>query len=316
MKPILILHTGGTIGMHDSPAGLTSDPAFLDKVREHLKDWPHRVEYRALKPAIDSSAATPAEWQRMVEAVEQALPEVAGVVILHGTDTLAYSAAVLHERFARAGKPIVITGSMLPWIRDNTDAIANLEGALAFAASDLDRPAVFFAGQLLPAHDVYKANCEDFAAFASAHDPAIGRLQGGNAVLDKPVALPAAPWLEAFAGYQSQRVAMLWLAPGLPDALIEAAFTADAVVLVSFGNGNLPDNALLRERVNGAANKAIVNVTQCRHGDMGSARYAANEGYRGLIDAANMTPERCYVRLHTLLACGLDRDDIAEVWQG
>ncbi|MDO5090845.1 MAG: asparaginase domain-containing protein [Cardiobacteriaceae bacterium] len=306
MKPILILHTGGTIGMHDSPAGLTSDPAFLDKVREHLKDWPQPVIYQALQPAIDSSAATPAEWQRMVEAVERALPEVAGVVVLHGTDTLAYSAAVLHERFAGVDNNLIITGSMLPWIRDNTDAIANLEGALKAAGGQRLPPAVHFADARLPAADVYKRSCEDFAAFASPH-------RGAFDAHTLPASSPA-PWLANFSGYQSGRASLLWLTPGVSNALIDAAFQADGVVLASFGNGNLPDNPHLRRAVNDSG-KTVVNVTQCRHGDMGSARYAANEGYHGLIDAANMTPERCYVRLHTLLACGLDRDAIAAVWQ-
>ena len=302
MKPILILHTGGTIGMHDSPAGLTADPDFLDGVRAHLQNWPQPVRFQALQPAIDSSAATPAEWQRMVQSVEQALPDVAGVVILHGTDTLAYSAAVLQEYFAGVGKGIVITGSMIPWCREKTDAIANLEGALK-AAATLTTPAVFFGGELLPAGDVYKRSCEEWNAFASPH---LRTLQAEQTP-------PRAPYLAQFQGYQTGRVALLWLAPGVPEAMIDAAFQAEGVVLVSFGNGNLPDNARLRAAVNRGAN-VVVNVTQCRHGDMGSARYAANEGYQGLIDARLMTPERAYVRLHTLLACGLDRAAIARLF--
>ena len=302
MKPILILHTGGTIGMHDTPAGLASDAGFLDKVRAHLAHWPHPLVFQALHPAIDSSAATPAEWQRMVDAIDAALPQVAGVVVLHGTDTLAYSAAVLHERFHGAGKGIVITGSMVPWCREETDAVANLEGALK-AAANLVVPAVYFGGHVLPASDVYKRSCEDWAAFASPH---LGTLDDGRE-------RPTAPWLASFQGYESGRVALLWMTPGLPDALIDAAFQADGVVLVSFGNGNLPDNARLRAAVNNGG-KIVINVTQCRHGDMGSARYAANEGYVGLIDARNMTPERAYVRLHTLLACALPAAEVRRVF--
>ena len=305
MKPILILHTGGTIGMHDSAAGLTTDPGFLDTVRVHLENWPHPLQYQALQPAIDSSAATPAEWQRMSEAIEAALPDVDGIVVLHGTDTLSYSAAVLHERFHGAGKGIIITGAMLPWCREVTDAVANLEGALQ-AAAQCRIPAVYFGGELLPAGDIFKRSCEEWNAFASPHH--------GAYASPLPAPPAPAPYLKDFRGYQSGRVALLWMHPGISDALIDAAFSAEGVVLASFGNGNLPDNAHLKHAVNHSG-KVVVNVTQCRHGDMGSARYAANEGYQGLIDARNMTPERAYVRLHTLLACGLSRDDIARIWQ-
>lgn len=302
MKPVLILHTGGTIGMHDSPEGLTADPAFLDTLRTHLQNWPHPLAFQALTPAIDSSAATPAEWQRMVDAIEKALPDVAAVIVLHGTDTLAYSAAVLHERFAGVDKNILITGAMLPWCREVNDAVANVEGALRAATDRLLPPAVYFAGQLLPAQDVYKRSCEDWEAFASPH---LGAFDAHSLP-----ALSPEPWLAHFQAYQSGRAALLWLHPGISDALIDAAFTADGVVLVSFGNGNLPDNARLQHHVNHSG-KTVINVTQCRHGDMGSAHYAANSGYHGLIDARNMTPERAYVRLHTLFACGMEHSDIA-----
>lgn len=306
MKPILVLHTGGTIGMHDSAAGLTSDPEFLNKLRASLENWQHPLQFQALSPAIDSSAATPAEWQRMIEAIEAALPEVEGIVVLHGTDTLSYSAAVLHERFHGAGKGIIITGSMIPWCREKTDAKDNLSGALQ-AALQAKAPAVYFGGALLPAHDIYKRSCEEWNAFASPH-------LGAYAAQSLPAQTSAA-YLADFQGYRSGRVALLWMTPGIPDALIDAAFQADGVVLASFGNGNLPDNPRLKQAVNHAG-KVVVNVTQCRHGDMGSARYAANEGYQGLIDARLMTPERAYVRLHTLIACGLERGRIAQVWHG
>ena len=134
MSGILVIYAGGTIGMKPGPAGLVSDPQFVARLQAALPDVAFAVF--TCEPAIDSSSATPAAWQRLADAVATRRKDYRGFVILHGTDTLAYSAAALSEMLRGLGRAVVLTGSQIPLGQPESDALRNVRGALAFAAMD------------------------------------------------------------------------------------------------------------------------------------------------------------------------------------
>ena len=172
--------------MKPGPAGLVSDPQFVARLQAALPDVAFAVF--TCEPAIDSSSATPAAWQRLADAVATRREDYRGFVILHGTDTLAYSAAALSEMLRGLGRAVVLTGSQIPLGQPESDALRNVRGALAFAAMDaVQQTAVFFYDRLLRSDAVRKLDAQSFAAFDSPNADWLGMFDGEMATLSAPL---------------------------------------------------------------------------------------------------------------------------------
>ncbi|MDF0731321.1 asparaginase [Pseudomonas entomophila] len=316
VQNLLVLYTGGTIGMLQTPAGLAPAGGFDARMREHLAqrtDAPQlQWTLRELNPLLDSANMQQTNWLAMRDAIVEAVERDGhdGVLVLHGTDTLAYSAAALSFLLLGLRVPVLLTGSMLPAGAPGSDAWDNLCGALALFESGLeDGVQLFFHGQLLHGCRASKLRSEAFDAFAA---PA--RHREGERAETIPAAL----------GYRQPRVpvnlAVLPVFPGLAAEHLRGLFDAgvQGLVLECYGSGTGPsDDQALLDVLHDArqGGVVIVAISQCPEGSVVFDTYAAGSRLRdtGLVSAGGMTREAALGKLFALLGAGLDVQ-AAEHW--
>lgn len=297
---ICVLYTGGTLGMRVGPHGLAPAPGFLtEQLRARYPD----VEVIEYQPLLDSSEMTPHDWNRIGQDISDRLDQADAFVVLHGTDTLAYTASALSFMLAGIDKAVLVTGAQHAWEADNSDAPRNVEAALLLAQSgSFSGVGVIFDGQLLQANRVRKADCEADAAFASPNQAPIALAFGQG------WALPAASSVGPFNGYQpvnaTARIVRLTVTPGfatewIAEQLAHGQF--DGVVLETLGSGNVPSHPALTTALRQlAATTLVVNCTQCWRGRVHMGQYAASQALldAGVLDAGDMTPEAAVAKLY------------------
>lgn len=302
-----VLYTGGTIGMQPSSTGLVPATGFEARAREAQCERKEaeipRWRLRELEPLIDSANMTPAHWRRLVEATLLAVDEGAsGVLILHGTDTLAYSAAALSFQLLGIEVPVVITGAMLPAGVTGSDAWENFfDGLRAVAVAPPDRLTVQFHGQSFAGVSCRKVMSHGREAFLPAL-AASGRLQ--------TTSLPDA--LRARAERRPARVAVVELFPGITAAQLEGmlAGEVEGLVLECYGSGTAPseDQALIAVLEQACARGVlVVAISLCHGGGVSLSTYAAGSRLAqiGVIGGGAMTREAALGKLHWLLGSEL-----------
>ena len=306
---IMVLYTGGTIGMQASANGLAPASGFEARMREQLAHLPAPAwRFREMSPLIDSANMTPAYWQRLRSAVVEAVDEGCdGVLILHGTDTLAYSAAAMSFQLLGLPAPVVFTGSMLPAGVPDSDAWENVSGALAALGEGL-APGVhlYFHGALMA-----PTRCAKIRSFGRHPFAALQR-NGGVA---KAQALPAA--LDYRQPKALANVGVLPLVPGIDagqlDALVDSGI--QALVLECFGSGTGPsDNPAFLASLQRAQDRhvVVVAITQCHEGGVELDVYEAGSRLRGVgvLSGGGMTREAVFGKLQALLGAGLSNDQV------
>lgn len=312
-RQVMVLYTGGTIGMQASENGLAPASGFEARMAEQLAALPEMVvpqwSFREMSPLIDSANMTPAYWQRLREAVVDAI-EAQGcdaVLILHGTDTLAYSAAAMSFQLLGLSAPVVFTGSMLPAGVPDSDAWENVNGALQALGQGLAAGVhLYFHGELLE-----PTRCAKIRSFGRNPFAALNRARGGEAAS----ALPAA--LDYRQPKQLANVAVLPLFPGIGAAQLDGLIDSgiQGLVLECFGNGTGPsDNADFLASLQRAHQKGVVVVaiTQCHEGGVELDVYEAGSRLRGVgvLSGGGMTREAAFGKLHALLGAGLEGDEV------
>ena len=306
-----VLYTGGTIGMQPHAGTLAPSADLADRLHATLRALHGealRWHIATLAPAIDSADATPATWHAMADAI-LALADAGcdGVLVLHGTDTLACSAAATAFLLHALPIPVVFTGSMLPAIDPDSDAWPNVRGAVA-ALREPGAAGVrlHFAGRTLSAVRCSKRRSEGFDAFDErAPGPLTDRV--------------AAPWTLR-QRWQPQRVALLTLHPGFAPELLDALPRAGIAgcVLACYGSGTAPTGDAAFMAALARAHRAgvlLLAVSQCADGRVRMDSYDASRRLReaGVIDGGGMTAEAALGKLHALLAAGL-RGAACERW--
>ncbi len=297
---LLLIHTGGTIGMVRSPSGFTPQIGIVeDQLAKFVAagSIPAQVEIKRLTPLIDSANAAPMDWCRIAEVIHDSHDHYDGFVVTHGTDTLAYTAAALCFALQGLARPVVLTGSMLPLPEPETDGVANLLDALVAAPSAPAGVWVQFAGRLLHGGRVRKSHSRAFDAFAAdLHDAA-----------------PQQSGARALHTYGTHRVAVLPVSPGMPTDLTEmAAERCDGLVLRCYGSGTVPGLDGLRRALERAQTRDIpvLATSQCPEGGIALGTYAAGAVLHetGAIDGHDMTVEAAYAKLLHALARSSDPD--------
>lgn len=306
---IMVLYTGGTIGMQASANGLAPASGFEARMREQLADLPVPAwRFREMAPLIDSANMTPAYWQRLRTAVIEAVDNGCdAVLILHGTDTLAYSAAAMSFQLLGLPAPVVFTGSMLPAGVPDSDAWENVSGALLALGEGL-APGVqlYFHGALMA-----PTRCAKIRSFGRHPFAALQR-NGGVAKAD---ALP--PALDYRQPKALANVGVLPLVPGIAAAQLDALIDSgiQALVLECFGSGTGPsDNpaflaSLKRAQALGVV---VVAITQCHEGGVELDVYEAGSRLRGVgvLSGGGMTREAVFGKLQVLLGAGLATNEV------
>jgi L-asparaginase len=309
----MVLYTGGTIGMQASAGGLAPASGFEARMAAQLADLPDLIvpqwRFREMSPLIDSANMTPAYWLRLRDAVVEAV-EVEGcdaVLVLHGTDTLAYSAAAMSFQLLGLKAPVVFTGSMLPAGVPDSDAWENVNGALLALGGGLASGVhLYFHGQLLA-----PTRCAKVRSFGRHPFAALERSRGGKTLDTLPDAL----------SYQQPKtlaeVATLPLFPGIGapqlDAIVDSGI--QALVLECFGSGTGPsDNPQFLASLRRASERGIcvVAITQCHEGGVELDIYEAGSRLReaGVLSGGGMTREAALGKLHALLGSGLDPSEV------
>lgn len=309
----LILYTGGTIGMQASAAGLAPASGFDARLRDELARRPDAPalawRFQELSPPIDSANMSQAHWLTLRDAIVTAVEREAceAVLVLHGTDTLAYTAAALSFLLLGLPVPVLLTGSMLPAGAPDSDAWDNLFGAWRRLA-DGAPPGVhlFFHDHLLLGTRVTKRSSEQFDAFAESL---------------RPVARQPSPPTPPAPDYRVVRgevaLACLPLYPGLRAEHLKALLDTglQGLLLECYGSGTAPtdDEALMQVlRRAHARGVVIAAISQCPEGRVNFSTYAAGRRLAncGVISGGGMTREAALGKLFALLGAGLEQRQV------
>lgn len=319
-EPVIgILYTGGTFGMVRSERGYTPSADLPERADRALaaaghKDLPRLrwLEHEA-GPPVNSSDIQPAFWYRLAAAIQAHAHDCDGFVVVHGTDTLAYTGSALSFLLANLDRPVVVTGARAPLGEDGSDALANLVGSVrAVAAGVTCEVTLAFGGRLLRANRASKRFASRERVFDSPNAPPLARL---GSRLEWTDAEPA-PTLALPEGAAHDRgVAMLPMFPGVNGDMIRALVKqgAAALILEAYPAGVGPGGdadfvAAVRTAVQSGV--IVVAVSQSRHGRITLGRYATSTPLAdaGLIGGEDMTREAALAKLHWLLGTGLDSD--------
>ena len=314
-KHIGLIYTGGTVGMARTAHGYAPMPDFAGVLSKLLNDkgseLPRYTLYDYPVP-IDSANATPADWQQIGRDIAARYHDHDGFVVLHGTDTMAYTAAALSYMLQGLRKPVIVTGSQIPLGAARSDAAQNLVTALQLAASErLSEVAIYFNQRLLRGNRAVKLGTSCLDAFDSPNYPRLATV-GIDIGWNESALLPR-PAQERFElpDYANCVVLPLRFVPGMPLAALQALLDLQpqALMLQCYGSGNVPDRVpALLELLARATGDGVVVVacSQAPHGRVTLGAYAAGAGLTGagVIGAGDMTFEAGFAKLHHLFACG------------
>ncbi len=293
---ILLIHTGGTIGMVRTRTGLAPVEGMIEAEIASLKnlgEMAHTIDIHSCSPLIDSANATPRDWQKIAKTIADNYSGYDSFVITHGTDTLAYTAAALCFALEGLSKPVVVTGSMLPLCVAGNDGHRNLKDALLSACWAPPGVWVQFAGRLLHGARVQKKHSSAPDAFSAEHTNAPPVIASQRFKLN---------------GYGDWNVAIMSLSPGNSTRIFECAATiCDGIVLRCFGSGTAPQTPEFCRVLQIAQERDIpvFGVSQCLEGGIKMNTYAAGAVLRdnGVLNGRDITVEAAFAKLHHTLEC-------------
>ncbi len=318
---VYVAYTGGTIGMVPSDQGYVPGKAFADDILVHLKSYQpdHEFDVHTYERLIDSSNATPEDWLAIATDLQNKWQDYDAFIVLHGTDTMAYSAAALAFMFQHSRKPIVVTGSQIPMVKKRNDALSNVFGSVDAVLNGPNGVFLFFGGKLLEAARARKVDTSDLSAFSSPNFLPRGVL--GIEWEWRKMHLPKQAELLQIPPMQSGNVTILPVFPGVQSAHWESLLgeSVKGAVLYSYGAGNAPDqDAGLLSLLQKASDRGvvIVNISQCGKGSVSSGTYAAGSALEraGVISGRDMTFEAAFAKLHFLIALGLPVSEIKDTF--
>ncbi len=335
-KQILIIYTGGTIGMFQDPETQALRPVDFNELSAYIPSldlFGFETDAYSFNPIIDSSNMHPKLWVRLAELIYERYEQYDGFVILHGSDTMAFTASALSFMLKDLNKAVVLTGSQLPLGMLRTDGRENFITALEIAAAENEQGkslvpevSIYFENQLFRGNRTYKFNAEDFEAFRSVNyrplaDIGVHIKYHCNYIRkpnDKPLALRR-DFCDA--------VSIIRIFPGINETVLQAMLGAKglrAVVLETYGAGNAPTEMWFVNTLKSAIAKgiAIVNVSQCRGGSVEMGKYETGAMLKdiGLIDGKDMTVEAAITKLMVCLPLANTQEEVKQMmetsWSG
>lgn len=322
-KRVYIAATGGTIAMRRTPSGWATEPGFLAELLAGLPELqaPEMPAYdlHEYEPLLDSSNMTPRDWWRIAQDIEEHYDDYDGFVVLHGTDTMAYTASALPFFLEGLGKPVIVTGSQIPLCEIRNDARANLLASLLIAAHEpIPEVCLFFGDKLLRGCRAVKVDADGLSAFDSPNYPVLG--EAGIAIeIHWSRVRPAPSPNTRFRVREVDEVAIgaLRLFPGIPAAFVQNVLRPPlkGLVLEAYGVGNGPDRdpaflAALAEAT--ARGVVIVDTTQCLRGRVALGDYAVGTALAntGVVSGFDLTAEAALAKLYYLFSVGLPPEEV------
>jgi L-asparaginase len=314
---IMIIYTGGTFGMTYDAAGVLVPFDFshilsqLPALRNLLLD----LTVISFDKPVDSSNIQPEHWQLISEIIFENYPNQDGFVVLHGTDTMAYTASAISFMLPGLAKPVILTGAQLPIHEPRSDARENLITALEIASAQNDRGealvpevCIYFDYELLRGNRSKKVESMHFDAFQSGNYPSLAKagvkIDYNHAVIRKPISGETIQRLSRL----DLNISILKLFPGISEHSVESILNIPqlkAVILETFGSGNAPSSPWFIDRIRDAIARGILvlNISQCAGGMVVQGKYETSKRLAdiGVIGGMDMTTEAAVTKLMVLL---------------
>jgi len=321
-KRVYIAYTGGTIGMKKTAAGYAPAPGYLQKQMKRLPELKSRImpayEIHEYDPLQDSSNLTPEDWLKIADDIVTHYDQYDGFVVLHGTDTMAYTSSALPFMLKGLHKPVIITGAQIPLCEIRNDARENLITAMLIAANfAIPEVCLCFGSKLLRGNRAIKVDAEGFEAFASPNFPALGSV-GIEIKVNWDLVLPPADTSEpvVVGPMSASRVAVLRLFPGISADIVRNVLhpPIKGLVLETYGIGNGPQDPELIKALTTASERSIViiNCTQCIKGSVNMEDYATGSALAqsGVISGFDMTVEAALAKMAYLFSRNLAPEEV------
>jgi L-asparaginase len=323
---VLLIYTGGTIGMIEDASGTlrSFDFKYLKKHVPEINRLNFNIESIQFDVPIDSSDMNPQKWLQLVRIIEENYDKYDGFVILHGTDTMAYSASALSFMLENLNKPVILTGSQLPIGKIRTDAKENLITALEIAVDKNENGEAFvpevcilFQNLLMRGNRTIKTNADNFRAFYSFNYPILAEAgtqirYRHDLILQRPRNLKP-----KFHYLLDPNVTVIRIFPGISTEIFRAIIRIPhlkGIVLETYGAGNAPTERCFLDVIKEGIDKGIVivNVTQCASGAVEMDRYQTGQTLKnmGVLSGNDITTESAIAKLMFLFGHGLNREEV------
>jgi len=322
---ILIIYTGGTIGMIENPETGSLKPfdfSHLSNEIPELNKFNYTLTSYAFETPLDSSNMTPERWIELAEIIGSNYTDYDGFVILHGSDTMSYTASALSFLLENLAKPVILTGSQLPIGTLRTDGKENLITAIEIAAAQKDgmatvpEVAIYFEYNLYRGNRTRKVDSEDFEAFQSLNYPHLASAGVRIKYNHNAISEPGTEDLIVHKSLDSN-IAILRIFPGMKRELLKAILATEgikALILETYGSGNAPNFDWFIEELSTAIDRGLIilNVTQCYGGEVIQGKYETSLKLQaiGVVGGGDMTTESALTKLMFLLGKGISDEEI------
>lgn len=326
-KKVLIIYTGGTIGMKNTEQGYKPAPNFLgeelasipDLAREDFPSW----QLYEMSPLLDSSNMTLKEWNEIGRVIYENYSEYNGFVVLHGTDTMAYTASALSFILRGLDKPVVLTGSQIPLSEIRSDGRDNLITSILIASEGVaNEVCLYFSGKLLRGNRAMKMSADGLVAFKSPNYPLLAEV-GIEIKYNRDALLRHREGTELeYLPFTEVPIGVLKVFPGIQFGLFEEIMTEklSGIVLETFGAGNIPGGGgeLLPIIKKAFHSGSVITVcSQCPMGTVSLGAYETSASLKGAgaVSGKDMTTEAAVAKLYHLFSIGISKNEIKRLME-